>query len=122
VAAEDPLTPGEIRRAIDRLEKEDRAQADRVTQVASDMLSTKVWDAEHRALSDRLGRHEKAAEDTQKRIEHEIDEIRDEIKDVREERDKRSEITWTKIIGLIGAMAALAAAVVGVVGLTKGIK
>jgi hypothetical protein len=114
VATEDPLTPGEIRRAIERLERADQALNNRITQVASDSLTVKLWDAEHRALNEKLTRHEKAAEETQKRIENEIVEIR-------EERDKHSEITWTKIIGLVTALTALAGVIIGVVGLTKGI-
>jgi gas vesicle protein len=122
VAAEDPLTPGEIRRAIDRLEQADRTLGDRITQVASDMLPVKLWDAEHRALSKELDQHKKDADEDRKRIEREIGQVKKEVKEVREEPDKRSEITWTKVIGLITALATLAAVIVGVVGLTRGIK
>jgi hypothetical protein len=104
VAGEDPLTPGEIRRALERLERADQAQADRTTQVASDMLSAKLWDVQRRVIEEKLNRHER------------------EIDDLGKEREKRSEITWTKIIGLITALATLAAVIVGVIGLTKGIK
>jgi predicted nucleic acid-binding Zn-ribbon protein len=121
VATEDPLTPGEIRRAIERLELADRTLGDRLTQVASDMLPVKLWDAEHRALNEKLERHEKLAETTQKRIEDEVDGLHEEIKEIRDERDKHSEITWTKILGLITAVTALAGVIIGVVGLTKGI-
>lgn len=102
--AEDPLTPGEIRRTLERLERADEAQIKRLTQVASDMLSTKVWDAQRSAIEDKLKRHER------------------EINELGKEREKHSEITWTKIIGLITALATLGAVIVGVIGLTKGIK
>lgn len=121
MATEDPLTPGEIRRAIERLEQADRTLGDRLTQVASDMLPVKLWDAEHRALNEKLDRHEKSAEATQKRVEGEIDGLHEELKEFREEREKHSEITWTKILGLITAVTALAGVIIGVVGLTKGI-
>ena len=114
MATEDPLTPGEIRRAIERLERADQALGARITQVASDSLTVKLWDAEHRALNEKLDRHEKAAAETQKRIEDEIDGLR-------EERDKHSELTWTKVLGLITALTALAGVIIGVIGLTKGI-
>lgn len=114
MVVEDPLTPGEIRRALERLEQADRTLGDRVTQVASDALSTKVWAAERKALDEKFERHERDAEDDRKRIER-------DIKELREERDKHSELTWTKILGLITAVTALAGVIIGVVGLTKGI-
>ena len=122
MAAEDPLTPGEIRRAIARLEGEDRSLADRLTRVAADMLPVKLWDAENRALGDKLDRHEKASDAAHRRIERDLEELRDKLEELREEREKHSDVTWTKVIGLITALATLAAVIVGVVGLTKGIK
>lgn len=121
MVVEDPLTPGEIRRALERLELADRTLGDRLTQVASDMLPVKLWDAEHRALGEKLDRHEKAAEAAQKRVESELDGLHEEIKECRDERDKHSELTWTKILGLITAVTALAGVIIGVLGLTKGI-
>ncbi len=122
MATEDPLTPGEIRRAFERSEAADKALGDRITQVASDALPTKLWAAEHRALTEKVDRHEKDAEEDRKRLEQEIGGIRQDVKEIREERDKRSEITWTKVIGLIGAAAALGGVVISALALTKGIK
>lgn len=121
MVAEDPLTPGEIRRAFERLEQADRTLGDRLTQVASDMLPVKLWDAERKALDEKFERHEKDAEEDRKRIERDVAGIRGDVKKIREERDKHSELTWTKILGLITAMTALAGVIIGVVGLTKGI-
>lgn len=118
---DDPLTPGEIRRSLKRLEGEDRSLADRITRVAAEMLPVKLWDSEHRALGDKLDRHERAAETDRVRLEKAIEDLREEIKDVRDEQEKRSDVTWQKVLGLIAALAALAGVIVTLIGQSKGI-
>ena len=122
MGGEDPLTPGEIRRALARLESEDRSLAERMTRLAADMLPVKLWDAEHRALSEKLDRHEKAAADDRHRIEKAIEGVQDDLKDMRTEAEKHSEVTWQKVLGLLVALATIAGVVVAVLGQTKGIK
>jgi Flp pilus assembly protein TadB len=133
VADEDPLTPGEIRRSLKRLEDEDRAQVARLTQLAAETLPVKLWDAEHRALTEQLHRHEKESADRTARLERSLDaykascdkrteDIEDDVQKLREERDRRSELTWQKVISLIAALAGVAAVIVAVLGQTKGIK
>lgn len=122
MADEDPLTPREILRSLKRLEDEDRAQASRLTQLAAEMLPVKLWDAEHRALGDKLERHEKAAEENQRRTEQAFKDLREEIKDMREDQEKHSEVTWQKVVGLIAAFAAIAGVIVTLIGQTKGIR
>lgn len=141
---DDPLTPGEIRRSLKRLEDEDRSLAERITRVAGESLPVKLWDAEHRAATDRQDRHEKASEAERARIErdadeaahrleadiasvrraleHEVKERQREIEAVRNERNKRSEITWQKVLGLVMALTAMAGVIVAVLALAKGIK
>jgi len=143
VTDDDPLTPGEIRRSLQRLEGEDRSLAERITRLAAEMLPVKLWDSEHRALSTQLDRHEKAAEADRARIERDADEStrrleadiaavrrdlereaedrRKDIKAVRAERSKRSELTWQKMIGLIAALAAIAGVIVTLLGQSKGL-
>lgn len=121
MAAEDPPTLGEVVRAIKRLEHEDRALAERITLLAAETLPVKLWDSEHRALGDKFDRHEKAAEADRKRLEKMIEDLREEIKDVRDEQEKRSEVTWQKVVGLIAALAALAGVIVTLIGQSKGI-
>lgn len=141
---DDPLTPGEIRRSFARLESEDRAQAARTTNLAAEMVPAKLWEAEHRAMADRQDRHETASNANQVRIERDMDEadhrleteldalrlsverenkdLRKEIKSVRDERAKRAEITWQKVVGLVVALATVAGVIVAVLALAKGIK
>lgn len=141
---DDPLTPGEIRRSLKRLENEDRSLAERITRVAADSLPVKLWDSEHRAASDRQDRHEAASDADRARIErdaaeavrrveaevaavrrtmeHEIESLQAEIKADRDERNKRSEITWQKILGLVMALTTVAGVIVAVLALAKGIK
>lgn len=121
MAAEDPPTLGEVVRAIKRLEHEDRALAERITLLAAETLPVKLWDSEHRALGDKFDRHEKAAADDRRRLEKAIEDLREEIKDVRDEQEKRSEVTWQKVVGLIAALAALAGVIVTLIGQSKGI-
>lgn len=119
---DDPLTPGEIRRSFKRLEEEDRAQAARLTSLAAEMLPVKLWDAEHRALGDKVDRQEKVAEERQRRNEKAIEDLREEFKDMREDHEKHSEVTWQKVVGLIAALAAIAGVIVTLIGQSKGIK
>lgn len=121
MAAEDPPTLGEVVRAIKRLEHEDRALAERITLLAAEALPVKLWDSEHRALGDKFDRHEKAAADDRMRLEKAIEDLREEIKDVRDEQEKRSEVTWQKILGLVAALIALAGVIVTLLGQSKGI-
>lgn len=121
MAAEDPPTLGEVVRAIKRLEHEDRALAERITLLAAETLPVKLWDSEHRALGDKFDRHEKAAADDRKRLERAIEDLREEIKDVRDEQEKRSDVTWQKILGLVAALIALAGVIVTLLGQSKGI-
>lgn len=119
---DDPLTPGEIRRSLKRLEGEDRSLAERITRVAAEMLPVKLWDSEHRSLTDKLDRHERAAETDRARLEKQIEDLREEIKEVRDEQEKRSDVTWQKVLGLIVALATIAGVLVTLIGQTKGIK
>jgi predicted anti-sigma-YlaC factor YlaD len=121
VADEDPLTPGEIRRSLKRLEGEDRSLAERITRVAAEMLPVKLWDSEHRALGDKLARHEKAAEDDRRRLEKAIEDLREDMKDLRDEQEKHSEVTWQKVLGLVVALATIAGVIVTLMGQSKGI-
>lgn len=130
---DDPLTPGELRRAIARLEAEDRAHADRLTALAAEMLPVKLWDAEHRALGDQLRRHERESAERVGRLERLVDsyrvtcdkrveDVEGDIDELRRDRDRRSELTWQKIVGLVAALAAVATVIVTLIGQTKGIK
>lgn len=133
----DDMTMGELRRSVERLERAHQ-------QLAIDTVPAKLWSAEHQALMDRVSRHETDARDTQTRmerdaadrikalgreiaavrtlVEREVEDLRDEIKAMREERTRRGEMTWQKWIGLIGALAALALVIVTLIGQAKGIK
>ncbi|NUQ98876.1 MAG: hypothetical protein HOY79_20725 [Streptomyces sp.] len=132
MAGEDPLTPGEIARSLKRLEDEDRALAARLTGLAAEMVPAKLWDAEHRALGDQLQRHEKESAERVARLERALDtykascdkrteDIEDDVQKLREERDRRSELTWQKVISLIVALATIAGVVVALMGQSKGI-
>lgn len=132
MADEDPLTPGEIRRSLKRLEDEDRAQAARLTQLAAETLPVKLWDAEHRSLIEQLHRHEKESAERTARLERALDaykatcdkrteDIEDDVQKLREDRDRRSELTWQKIISLVVALATIAGVIVALMGQSKGI-
>lgn len=119
---DDQLTAGEIRRAIKRLEDEDRALAARLVSLAAEMLPVKLWDSEHRALSDKLALHQKSVEADRVRTEEALKDLREELKDLREEQEQRSAVTWQKVLGLIVALATIAGVFVTLIGQTKGIK
>jgi len=122
VTDDDPLTPGEIRRSLKRLEDEDRSLAERITRVAAEMLPVKLWDAEHRALGDKVDRQERAAEERQRRIDKAIEDLQKDFKDMRDDQEQRSAVTWQKVLGLVVALATIAGVIVTLIGQTKGIK
>jgi predicted anti-sigma-YlaC factor YlaD len=134
--ADDP-TMGELARSIKRIE-------DAQLKLAADSVPTSLWSSQHNALIERVNRHEVDAEKSQTRmerdaierhktlgreiaslrtlVEREVEDLREEIKSMRQEKARRSEMTWQKWVGLIGALAALALVIVTMVGQAKGIK
>lgn len=118
---DDELTNGETRRAIARLEAEDRALAARLVNIATEMVPAKLWEAEHRALTDRLIQHEKGAESTRQRLEKAVNDIEKQIKRMREDQEKRAELTWQRVMGLIVAMTTIAGVIVALIGQSRGI-
>lgn len=130
----DDLTPGEIRRSFDRIERALKDGDDRHATLASKMVPVDLWQSEHRSLEGRLQEHRddtRAALDRVERtsqerraaltqditavrtlVEREVEDLRDEIKTLRDERAKRSEITWQKVTGLIAALAGAALVIV----------
>lgn len=96
----DEMTPGEIRRTLERMEREhredQRATDDRITKLAADMVPTTLWASEHRALKD------------------DVDEVKTDLKDLREARAKRSLNAWQITVSIIAALAAVALVVEGV--------
>lgn len=60
------MTPGEIRRSIERIEREQATNA-------REMVPAKLYETAHQALIDRLGRHEQDARDAQDRLERDVD-------------------------------------------------
>jgi predicted anti-sigma-YlaC factor YlaD len=121
VTNDDLLTNGEIRRVIARLEAEDRSLAIRLTNLAAEMVPVKLWDSEHRALIDKLAQHEKSADASRARLEKAIEEVERQLQRMREEQEKRSEVTWQKVTGLIVAMATIVGVLVALLGVSKGI-
>lgn len=126
--AED-VTLGEIVRNMARLEAEQRAQR-------ADMVPAKLWAAEYRALLEQLTEHIRQADQVRVRLERDIadnrkaherdmkslrDEIKEDFDDLREEQSKRSEFTWSRVIGLVAAAAAVAGVIVAALAMSKGI-
>jgi signal transduction protein with GAF and PtsI domain len=121
VTDDDHLTNGEIGRAIARLEGEDRSLAVRLTNLAAEMVPAKLWEAEHRALTDRLIQHEKGADADRKRLEKAIGDVEVQVRRIREDQEKRSDVTWQKITGLVVALATIAGVLVALASLSGGI-
>lgn len=118
---DEQFTTGEIRRAIARLESEDRSLAVRLTNLAAEMVPARLWDAEHRALTDRLVQHEKNAELDRTRLEKQVQENGKQIQRIRDGQEKRAEVTWQKVTGLVVALATIAGVLVALIGQSKGI-
>jgi hypothetical protein len=125
--ADEAMSDGEIRRSIERIETAARATNDRIASQAREMVPVELWQSEHRAVLDKVehlsrdttegqARLEKALgreiRDLKALFEREVEDLRDEIKGLRDERARRSEITWQKATGLIAALAGAALVIV----------
>ncbi len=118
---DDGLTPREAGRAIARLETADQALAAQITRLATELLPVALWNVQHKALVEHIARVEQSTKDLGQTLSGDVDEVRKEIRDLRDETSSRAELTWQKAIGLISALAALALVVVTLLGQSKGI-
>lgn len=125
--ADEAMTDGEIRRSIERIETAARATNDRLAEQARAMVPTELWQSEQRAALEKIDHLAQDTREAQARIdqglgreirdlksliEREVEDLREEIKAMRTERARRSEITWQKITGLIAALAGAALVIV----------
>lgn len=134
---DESLSDGEIRRSFERIDKSLQAQADRLAGLAREMVPAALWDAEHRAVLNQMARHERQAEEADARQDRQLQAFKDacdkasaqlhtelekSIKELRQERDQRSEFTWTRVIGILGIVTALVIALITTLAASKGIK
>jgi ribosomal protein L16 Arg81 hydroxylase len=141
--AEGDLTLGEIGRSLIRIEAEQRALAARITESAREMVPAKLWAAELLALQQALAEHIRQSDQTRERLERElaetrkahvrelaaareeikedVDDVRGQVKDVRDAQSKRSEFTWQRVLGLLALAATVAGVVVAALALSKGV-
>lgn len=136
----DDLTPGEIRRTLDRIERQQqdtqRAMDDRVTKLAADMVPTSLWAAEHKALADDVRDLASDMQQAVTRIEatslERMQTLRGEIKSVRQAQQDHAKVheaagAWSRsktltVVGIVvGAAATLAAAWIAAVLAAKGV-
>lgn len=128
--ADEAMSDGEIRRSFERIELAARATNDRIAETARQMVPTELWQSEQRALLDKVDHLSRDTAEAQSRlertlgrelrdlkalIEREVEDLRDEIKAMRTERARRSEITWQKVTGLVAALGGVALVIVTLV-------
>jgi predicted ArsR family transcriptional regulator len=131
------MSDGEIRRNFDRADKDRQAIAQRLADLAKDMVPAALWDAEHRAIVGQMARHEREAGEADARNDRQIQafkdacdrataEVRKELEKavitLRAERNERSQFTWTRVIGILGIVTALVIALITTIAASKGIK
>jgi hypothetical protein len=134
---DESMSDGEIRRSFDRIDKNQSALAQRLGDVAKDMVPAALWEAEHRAMVNQMARHEREADDADARHDRQLQAFKDacekataevrkelgeSVKSLRSERDKRSEFTWTRVIGILGIVTALVIALITTIAASKGIR
>lgn len=137
----DEMTPGEIRRTFDRIERDhkesQKAADDRLTELARKMVPTELWQSEHRALGEDVKHLEsdlrEAVERTEKTSQERMTTLRGEIAVVRKaqaahEAGHRDLGAWSRskklAVGaaLIGASATLIAVWIAAVLAAKGVR
>jgi hypothetical protein len=124
----DDMTPGEMRRSLERIENGQRdahkAIDDRIADLARKTVPVELWASEHKALADDLKHLEGDVRDAVDRIERTSQErmatLRGEISGVRKgltahEAAHRDSSQWSrsKTLTLIGIVVAAAATLVG---------
>lgn len=136
----DDLTPGEIRRAIERLEQaqkdSNKASDDRVANLAQQMVPAALWAAEHKALVDDVkhletdvhegfDRVERISVERRTVLEADITKIRKGLegheKTHRDDHQWSRSKTMTVIAIAVGAAATLAGAWIAAVLASKGV-
>ena len=122
----DDMTPGEIRRSIERIERShqdgQRAVDDRLAEVARKSVPLELWAAEHKALGDDVKHLESDFREAVERIERTSQErmttLRGEIKTIRtaqsdHEKQHRESGAWSRsrtltvIAIIVGASATI---------------
>lgn len=124
----DDLTSGEISRRFERIERDQRATDDRITQLAKDMVPTTLWQSEHEALegvvaelrADMRAGFERVEATSQERraalaardaeLAASVAEVRREVAEDRADRDKRRPsvvANWITAAGVVVALVAL---------------
>jgi DNA helicase IV len=121
----DDMTPGEVRRSFERIERQQKASDDRLGELARQMVPTELWSAEQRADRERIARQEKDAGDTAALIERtsqermkvllgQIAEVRDALAE--HKRAHADNSAWSRNkklivgVGVLGATATILAA------------
>jgi hypothetical protein len=132
----DEMTPGEVRRSFERIERQQKASDDRLGELARQMVPTELWAAEHRAALERIEHQEKDARDTAALIERTSQErmkmLLGQISDVRKSLAAHTKAhadnsAWSRskkltVVGiLIGAAATIAAAWLAALLAAKGV-
>lgn len=136
----DEMTPGEVRRTIERLELAQReahkAIDDRLANLAQQMVPASLWQSEHKALSDDVKhleadtrdgfeRVERTSLERKRALESDITAVRKTVSDHQaEHRDNSSwsrSKTMTVIAIVVGACATLAGAWIAAVLASKGV-
>ena len=136
----DDLTPGEIRRTFERIERalqdSQRASDDRMNELARKTVPAELWAAEHRALVDDVKhletdvhegfeRVERTSRERKAVLEADIAKVRKTVEDHQKEHRDNSAWSRSKTLTVIaitvGACATLAGAWIAAVLASKGV-
>lgn len=117
----DDETLGEVSRNVARLERRvesgQRDTDNRLANLAKDMVPHGLWAAEHKALDEKVSRHEREARDIQTRLEREIADVRKaQAEHAKAHRQAESDAAaWSrkKTLTVVGIIVAALATVAG---------
>ena len=141
------MTPGEIRRSIERLERSQqdaqRAMDDRITKLAAEMVPTPLWQSEHKGLvedvkhlaedvREAVGLIERTSQERMATLRTEIGGVRDQAAAVRKAqgdhlKSHEADRTWSRsktltVIAIaVGAAATLAGAYIAAFAAAGGV-
>jgi hypothetical protein len=129
------LTPGEVRRSLERLERSQqdgqRAMDDRITKLAAEMVPTPLWQSEHKTLAENVrhladdwrestDRIEKTSQERMATLRGEIGGVRDGVAAVRKSQELHAKAheadkSWSrsKTLTVLAASIAAAATLIG---------
>lgn len=100
----------EVDRRFRELREDRKTVDDRITKLAGDSVSAEAWARENGHLQKDIAEVDAHCEERHNIAMAAITDVRKAVQEVKASIDKRSDLTWQRVLGILGILAVLAAA------------